>query len=104
MCDREQHPKGYEEPLEYLDRARALLDLIGWGDVVEATAAVQVDLRQHRWALTNALEAALLIATQDLAEADAVDAERAQRGEPSRREATRARALMLRDFVSAVEA
>ncbi len=103
MRNREHHPERYREPLDHLDRTRALLDVIGWGDVAP-TAAAWVDLREHRWALTSALELALLTANQDLEEADVVDAERAKRGEPSRRDATTTRVLILRDYVSAVKA
>jgi Helix-turn-helix domain len=39
---REQHPESYREPLEHLDRTRALLDLIGWSATSPAVA-VRVD-------------------------------------------------------------
>jgi hypothetical protein len=40
----------------------------------------------------------------DLEEAETVDAERAKRGQPPKREATIRRVLALREFVAAVEA
>jgi hypothetical protein len=98
---REQHPEWYTEDRQHVERACALLDLIGWGDSDQPTE-VQVDLREHRWALTKALEVVLLVADDDLKEADAVDAERAKRGEPPKRDATTKRVLALREFASAV--
>jgi hypothetical protein len=103
MPDREERPERYREPLERLDRVRALLDVVGWGET-DPPVEVRVDLREHRWALMKALELALLIGSQDLEEADLVDAERAGRGEAPRREVTTVRVLMLREFVSEVEA
>ncbi|HEY4896051.1 MAG TPA: hypothetical protein VII01_08170 [Solirubrobacteraceae bacterium] len=100
---RERRPESYREPLERLDGARALLDVIGWS-ATDPPVEVQVDLREHRRALTTAFEVALLVAAQDLEEADAVDAERAKRGEAPKRDATAVCALVLRQFVSAVEA
>ena len=100
---REQHPESYEEPREHYDRACVLLDLIGWGDPEQPTPA-QVDLPAHRWALMEALDVLLLDADADMEEADAVDAERAKRGEPPKREATTRRVLALREFVASVEA
>ncbi len=101
--DREQHPEHYGEPLAHLDWTRALLDRIGWGDV-DPAAAVELDLREHFWALSRALEVALQIAVQDLEEAHLVDDERARRGEPPGRNATTRRVLALRKLASAVAA
>jgi hypothetical protein len=99
---REQHPEWYQEPREHFNRACALLDLIGWSDPAQPAAA-QIDLREHRWALMAALDVVLLIADADMEEADAVDAERAKRGEQPKREATIKRVLATREFASAVK-
>jgi hypothetical protein len=64
-----------------------LLDLIGSGDPDQPTEA-QVDLREHRRALMEALDVVLLVADADTEEADAVDAERAKRDEAPKRKAT----------------
>ncbi len=99
---REQHPEWYEESRVHLEQAWALLDLIGWADPRQQTAA-RIDLRQHRWAATGALDAAVMFGDEELAEADVVDAERAERGQPSKREATIERARALREFTAAVK-
>lgn len=102
-ADREQHPEWYREPLEQLDRARALLDLIGWSTTDQAKE-VLVDLREHHGALSEALRVAMIVGDADLEEAEAVDAERATRSDTPEREATTRRVLALREFVAFVEA
>src|SRR5208282_4791468 len=99
----EDHPEWFSEPLRRHDATRALLDVIGWGNA-DQPVDIGIDLRIHREALTAALDVALLVGGEELAEAEQVDAERAKRGEPSKREATARRVLALREFVAAVEA
>jgi hypothetical protein len=77
---------GDEEPREHFNRACALLDLIGSGDPDQPTEA-QVDPREHRRALMEALDVVLLVGDA-VEEADAVDAERAKRDEAPQRKAT----------------
>jgi hypothetical protein len=103
MPDREQHPERYREPLEHFDQVRALLDLIGWGET-DPPVEVSVDLHEHRRALTDALQIVLLVGNDNVGEAGTVDAGRARRGEPPKREATTRSVLALREFVAAVEA
>lgn len=79
-----------------------MLDLIGSGDPDQPTEA-QVDLREHRRALMEALDVVLLVADADTEEADAVDAERAKRDEAPKRKATTRRVLALREFASTVK-
>jgi hypothetical protein len=67
--DPELHEEWYRDPLRRFDRARALLDLIGWRGTGEPQA-VDVDLRAHRWALLNALGSALILGTEELYGAD----------------------------------
>jgi hypothetical protein len=99
---RERHPEWHDEPLQHLDRARALLDLIGWAES-GPPAAVRVDLGKHRWALLGALEIALLAGSDEVQEAEKVDAERAQRGQAPKRDATLVRVLAVREFILTVE-
>jgi hypothetical protein len=100
---REQHPERYREPLEHFDRVRALLDLIGWS-ALDPAVEVRVDLREHRQAVLDALRVAMLVSDADLEEAERVDAERAKRDEPSKRETTIRHVHALREFVASVEA
>lgn len=102
MRGREQHPEWYHEPLEHLDRVRALLDRIGWSDTQPATD-IQLDVRTHRWALERALENAMKASNDALREAALVDRERAQRGEAPKRATTIERAVALHAFASTLE-
>jgi hypothetical protein len=81
--------------------ACVLLDRIGWGEP-RHPAAMRIDLRIHRRAVREALDIRLLVAADDLEEADAVDAERAEKGEPSARDATEKRVAAVREFAAAV--
>jgi hypothetical protein len=99
---REQHPEWYEDSRAHLEQAWALLDLIGWADARQPTAA-RIDLRQHSWAAAAALDAAVLFAGEDLAEVDLVDAERAERGQPPKGTATIEGARAVREFAAAVK-
>jgi hypothetical protein len=99
---REGHPEWYAEHRERFERTWVLLDLIGWGEPKQP-AAVRIDLRQHRRAASEALDVRLLVAEDDLEEADLVDAERAEHGEPSKREATTGRVVALREFAASVK-
>jgi len=101
--DHEDHTERFTEPLLRHNAARALLDAIRWQGA-EHPADVQVDLHTHHTALTAALDVALLVGDEELAEAERVDAERAQRGEPSKRDTTTRRVLALREFAAAVQA
>lgn len=101
--DHEDHPERFAEPLQQHDAARTLLDAIGWQSA-EPPADVQVDLHAHRAALAAALDVALLVGDEQLAEAERVDIERARRGEPSKREATTRRVLALREFAAGAQA
>lgn len=99
--DRLQRPECYEEPLAHLDRARALLDLIGWK---QEPHEVRVDLREHRRAILEALRLEALVVEDQLRDAKRTDAERAERGEPPRRATHARQAAALREFVTYVEA
>lgn len=100
---REQRPEWYREPLAQFDRARALLDLIGW-DETGTAVDVHIDLHHHQQAVLSALHMEMAVAEADLQEAPTVDAERAGRGEPPQRDLTIQRVSALREFVASVEA
>jgi hypothetical protein len=99
---RERHPEWYAEQRERFERAWALLDLIGWREPKQPTA-VRINLREQHRAVNEALDTRLMVAADDLKEADAVDAERAEQGEPPISEATTNRVLALREFASSVK-
>jgi hypothetical protein len=99
---REQHPEWYEESRAHLEQAWALLDLIGWADPRQPTAG-RIDLRRYRWAAITGLDAAVMFAEEELAEVDLVGAERAERGQPPKREATIERARTLLEFTAAAK-
>jgi hypothetical protein len=99
----EDHPEWFAEPLQRHDATRALLDVIGWGNT-DQTGDVRVDLCTHRETLTAALDVAMCVGDEELAEAKRVDAESRKRGEPPKRDAIARRVLALRKFVAAVEA
>jgi hypothetical protein len=96
------HPEWYEEPLARFDAIRALLDEMGWWNI-DPPAEISLDLRAHRLVVTRALETALLLADADMKDLDAVEVERARRGEPSRREATTQRVSAISGFAVAVK-
>jgi hypothetical protein len=89
------------ENRERYQRACALLDLIGWGESKQP-AALHLDLRKHRQAVTEALDVRLGVASDDLKEAHEVDTERAERGEPPKQKQTTQRVRMLHEFATAV--
>lgn len=99
---REHHPEWYAEQRERFERTWALLDLIGWREL-KRPAAIRINLREHHRAVSEALDVRLLVAEDDLEEADAVDAERAEQGKPPMREATTSRVLALREFAASVK-
>lgn len=92
---------GDEKPRQHFNRVCALLDLIGSGDPDQPTEA-QVDPREHRRALIEALDVVLLVGDA-VEETDAVDAERAKRDEAPKHKATTRRVLALREFASTVK-
>jgi hypothetical protein len=98
---RERHPEWYVEHFERLEQVLALLDLLGWCET-DQPAEVRIDLREHRWALLEAIEVVALVAGDNLDELDMVDAERTGRSEPPKRKETIGRVFALRDFCLAV--
>ncbi len=99
---RESRGEWYREPLERFDRARALLDLLGWGDPGRPTE-VLVDAREHGWALLKGLEVSLIVGDEDLDEAGLIDRERAATGRSPKEGETVLRVSVLREYVTAVE-
>jgi hypothetical protein len=102
-ANRERHPERYQEPLAHFDQVRAVLNLIGWSKVEQATD-VHIDLCEHGQAVLAGLRVAMIVGASELDEVEPVDAERATRGEPPKRDATERRVCALRKFVTSVEA
>jgi hypothetical protein len=100
---REEYPEWYEEPLMQLDGARALLDVIGWGET-QQPVEIEIDLAEHYAALFGALRGQALIHQDLIEEADQVDAERANQGKPPKARATIARAAALDRLLVSAEA
>jgi DNA-binding XRE family transcriptional regulator len=96
-------PGWYREPLTFLDRHRALLDLIGWEDT-DSQTDVQIDLHEHRGAVLEGLWSRLHYSDDELREGMRVEAERATAGEPPQDETLTERVLALREWGAAVEA
>lgn len=67
--DREFHPEWYTPHRERLERACALLDLIGWSQP-EQSAPIQVNAREHGQAMIEALEARLIVYDDELDQDD----------------------------------
>ena len=99
---REEYPEWYEEPLAQLDSARALLDVIGWGEM-QQREDVEIDLVEHHGALFGALRGQVLIHRDMIEEADQVDADRAEQGKPPKAEATITRAAALDRLLASAE-
>lgn len=66
---REAGKSSFRGALERLRGAWALLDTIGWSTTTQ-TAGVQIDLRDHHAALSEALELALAFAEDDATDLD----------------------------------
>lgn len=64
---------------------------------------MRLDLRRHGQAMIEALDVRLLVGEDDLKEAAAVDAERAERGESPMRQQTAVRVEAVREFAAAVK-
>jgi predicted RNA-binding protein len=83
--DRELHPEWFVPARDLFERACALLDQIGWDGTLQPQAT-RIDLDEHGCTLQEAVEVVLEVAETDVEEADLTDRERAERGEPSRRD------------------
>jgi hypothetical protein len=99
--ERERHPEWFQSARSKFERTWELLDLIGWAEPGQPEA-LDLELETYRDALLDALEVLLLVGEDDLDDSAAVDAERAQRGEAPRSEATADRVSALRHFASSV--
>lgn len=102
QSDREDRPELFVELTRH-DATRALLGTIGWRQS-DPPVGVCVDLHAHRAALKAALDAAVLAADEELAEAEHVDTERARRGEPGKARSTACRAHALRELAGTARA
>ncbi|HUB73081.1 MAG TPA: hypothetical protein VL979_03455 [Solirubrobacteraceae bacterium] len=68
LRDRETYPGWYAEPLQQLDAARALLDVVRWS-TIEDSEPVTIDFDQHQPILVAALTGLLEI-ERDLMDVD----------------------------------
>jgi hypothetical protein len=68
LRDRVRRPDRFDGPFDRLERIRALLADLGWGDSKPSEAA-RIDLIEHGRALSDALDKALAVADDDLQEA-----------------------------------
>ncbi|MGO9761050.1 MAG: hypothetical protein ACLP1Q_07310 [Solirubrobacteraceae bacterium] len=91
-ADREIRPEQYREHLEYLDELCVLLDVVGWA-IPKQQAAVALDLRRHQQAVISALDFAVRSSVDEL--------EDAEKGVPSKRDATAKRVAALHEFATA---
>src|ERR1019366_1013991 len=93
-ADREIRPEQYHEHLDYLDELCVLLDVVGWA-IPKQQAAVALDLRRHQQAVISALDFAVRSSVDEL--------EDAEKGAPSKRDATAKRVAALHEFATATK-
>jgi hypothetical protein len=75
--------------------------VIGWGAPPRETAA-QIDLQEHRDALTDGLGMALRAAEREVEEIEDIDAARAAKRQPSLRETIIRRSLELHQYAETI--
>jgi hypothetical protein len=97
--DREAGKTPFRPALERLHGACALLDTIGWSTNTPA-ADVQIDLRDHREALTQALQLALTFAEDDLKDLDTHTPEHPKDSEAPAHEAIVKNVTAFREFAT----
>jgi hypothetical protein len=98
----EFHPEWFVDGRDELERACALLDLIGWDGTLRPQST-EAHLDEHGRTLRDALRRFLPLVETELEEVGLNDERRAQLGEPPRREQVTGRLLALRAFMSLVE-
>jgi hypothetical protein len=98
----ELHPEWFVSGRDLFEQTCELLDVLGWDGNLRAQRAT---LDFDRWGATlkAALEDILPLIEMKLAEVEANDAARAERGEPPRRESVKRRLRSLREFASLLE-
>ena len=97
LPDREQNPQRFDVPFGKLELIRARLATLGWGES-DPDMTVRVELDAHGQALTDALDAAVVFANDEVEDADDVDRERAKRNETPTRSLKERRAGALREL------
>jgi hypothetical protein len=95
-------PEWFTDGSELYEGTCELLDVLGWDGNLRPQDAT-IDFPRHGRVLKAALEDILPLAEMQLAEVDANDAVRAERGEPARRDWVKGRMRALREFASLVE-
>jgi hypothetical protein len=101
LRDRVRRPDRFDAPFDRLERIRELLADLGWEDP-DPDEALWIDLDVHGRELSDALDKALRFTDAAVREADDVDRERRERGEPPVREQKEHRAQKLRELRAGV--
>jgi hypothetical protein len=95
------YPQGIVDRLQRMDRARALLEFIGWTQEVNPEAVI-IDLGVHRWAFMNGLERALVIGCENI-EAVGKDKQDCKYSDENQCDRNVVRLLVLRQYLQGVE-
>lgn len=93
------HPQRLDDPLQRMDCARALLELIGWTQM-HKPETVLIDLDIHRWAFVNGLEWALVVGCEDI---EAEERDTCRHTDENKRDRDIVRLLVLRQYLGNIE-
>src|SRR5258705_9940054 len=96
------YPQRVEDPLQRMDCARVLLELIGWTQTVKPET-VLIDLGIHRWAFVNGLERALVVGCENIETADRAEKNSRRLTDENKRDRDVVRLLVLRQYLDDVE-
>ena len=94
------HPQRVENPLQRMDSARALLELIGRTQTVRPET-VLIDLGIHRWAFVNGLERALVVGCENIDPVGRADKDTGGQTDENKRDRDVVRLLVLRQCLVA---
>ncbi len=100
-ADRDAHPDRCISQLEYLDAARALLEVFGWSRTVPPVD-VRIELPGNQGVFLAVLDGAVAFAEDDLREVERREAELAARGQAPQHDAPAKRIEALRVFAASV--
>jgi hypothetical protein len=98
----ERHPEWFKAPLERLDRACGLLNVLG-SDAGCPSTDTDVELDEHGQTLEEAIAGYLPIREEQAKEADLTDGWLAQHGRPPNKPQVLRRLAALRDFATLLE-
>jgi hypothetical protein len=100
--ENERHPEWFKAPLERLDRACALLNLLG-SDAGCPSIDTDVELDEYGQTLDEAIAGYLPVREEQAMEADLTDNWLAQHGRPPKKPQVLRRLAALRDFATLLE-